>query len=97
MKFVLSGMLDNRWSGHLRVKSVIRVRLLGDIKFWQPRVGAQEMTVNMVKFGDILISRPAGREAFLAAKAYLFTENAGLDSIILDFKGVKVLAPSWGG
>ncbi|MEI6873635.1 MAG: DUF4325 domain-containing protein [Spirochaetota bacterium] len=54
------------------------------------------MTVNMVEFGDILISRPAGREALLAAKAYLFTENAGLDSIILDFKGVKVLAPSWG-
>ena len=54
------------------------------------------MTVDMVKFGDILISRPAGREAFLAAKAYLFTENAGSDSIILDFKGVKVLAPSWG-
>ncbi|MEI6386653.1 MAG: hypothetical protein WCQ50_08465 [Spirochaetota bacterium] len=54
------------------------------------------MTVNMVKFGDILISRPAGREAFLAAKAYLFTENAGFDSIILDFKGVKVLAPRGG-
>jgi len=54
------------------------------------------MIVEMIKFGDILISRPAGREAFLAAKAYLFTENAGLGPIILDFKGVKVLAPSWG-
>jgi len=54
------------------------------------------MTVSMVKFGDILISRPAGREAFLAAKAYLFTATTGLDTIILDFKGVKVLAPSWG-
>lgn len=54
------------------------------------------MTVHMIKFGDILISRPAGRDAFLAARAYVFTDSIGPDSIILDFKGVKVLAPSWG-
>jgi hypothetical protein len=50
----------------------------------------------MIKFGDILISRPAGREAFLAARSYLFKDTPAGDSIILDFKDVKVLAPSWG-
>ena len=48
----------------------------------------------MKKFGTILISRPAGREAFLAAKAYLLSP-APSDLIELDFEGVKVLAPSW--
>lgn len=50
----------------------------------------------MIKFGDILISRPAGRESFLAAKSYLFTQTSGDEHIVLDFKDVKVLAPSWG-
>ncbi|MDP2791549.1 MAG: DUF4325 domain-containing protein [Rectinemataceae bacterium] len=54
------------------------------------------MTVSMIKFGDILISRPAGREAFLAGASYVFKDAPENDEIILDFKGVKVLAPSWG-
>ena len=54
------------------------------------------MIVPMAKFGDILISRPAGRESFLAAKSYLFTKTSENETIILDFKDVKVLAPSWG-
>ena len=53
------------------------------------------MLVNMNNFGDILMSRPAGREAFLLAKAYVFTELKENDDIILDFNGIKVLAPSW--
>ncbi|MFH1559335.1 MAG: STAS-like domain-containing protein [Patescibacteria group bacterium] len=53
------------------------------------------MKIELKKFGDILTSRPAGREAYLAMTAYL---TKGLDEnekIIIDFNGVKVLTPSW--
>ena len=53
------------------------------------------MVVPINNFGDILMSRPAGREAFLMAKAYVFRELIKDDDIILDFNGIKVLAPSW--
>jgi len=53
------------------------------------------MLVKIINFGDILMSRPAGREAFLMAKAYVFKELSKSDDIILDFDEVKVLAPSW--
>ena len=52
------------------------------------------MVVKISNFGDVLMSRPAGREAFLMAKAYVFKEINN-DEIILDFNDVKVLAPSW--
>jgi len=52
------------------------------------------MVVCISNFGDILMSRPAGREAFLMAKAYIFKE-IDKDEIVLDFNNVKVLAPSW--
>jgi len=52
------------------------------------------MTVKVSNFGDILMSRPAGREAFMMAKAYIFREIKN-DDIVLDFDNVKVLAPSW--
>jgi hypothetical protein len=32
------------------------------------------MLVKVSNFGDILMSHPAGREAFLMAKAYVFNE-----------------------
>ncbi|MFH1662059.1 MAG: DUF4325 domain-containing protein [Candidatus Falkowbacteria bacterium] len=54
------------------------------------------MQIKLVKFGEILISRPAGREAFLAMSAYLTKDIKKDEKIIIDFKGVKVLAPSWG-
>ncbi|MCK4539712.1 STAS-like domain-containing protein [Candidatus Parcubacteria bacterium] len=53
------------------------------------------MRIEIKKFGEVLISRPAGREAFLAMSAYLLK---GLDKdevIEIDFEGVKVLTPSW--
>ena len=53
------------------------------------------MKIELKKFGEILISRPAGREAFLAMSAYL---TKGLDkneTIEIDFSGVEVLTPSW--
>ena len=53
------------------------------------------MVIAINNFGDILMSRPAGREAFLMAKAYVFKEIKKDDEIILDFDGIKVLAPSW--
>ena len=53
------------------------------------------MEIKASYFGDILMSRPAGREAFLMAKAYIFKELKRGETIILDFDGIKVLAPSW--
>jgi len=53
------------------------------------------MVVKISNFGDILMSRPAGREDFLKARAYLFKDVRANDEIILDFGEVKVLAPSW--
>jgi len=53
------------------------------------------MMVKICNFGDVLMSRPAGREAFMMAKAYIFKETKKSDEIILDFDEVKVLAPSW--
>ena len=53
------------------------------------------MRIELKKFGEMLISRPAGREAYLAMSAYL---TKGIDKnelIEIDFSGVKVLTPSW--
>jgi hypothetical protein len=56
---------------------------------------AFNMNVKMSNFGDILLSRPAGREAFLMARAYVFKGIQPVEDIILDFSDIKVLAPSW--
>ena len=53
------------------------------------------MIIPVVNFGDVLMSRPAGKEAFLMAKAYVFKGIGNNDTIILDFDGIKVLGPSW--
>ncbi len=43
----------------------------------------------------MLVSRPAGREAFLALSAYI-TKDVNEDELIeIDCGGVKVLTPSW--
>lgn len=52
------------------------------------------MKITLVKFGELLIARPAGREAALAARAYLQPTDAK-EPIELDFTGVKVMTPSW--
>jgi len=53
------------------------------------------MKIELRKFGEVLISRPAGREAYLAMTAYL-TKGLGSDEKIeIDFAGVKVITPSW--
>jgi len=51
------------------------------------------MIIPVRKFGEILISRPAGREAALIMKSSFEPDEA--ESIELDFDGVKVVAPSW--
>ncbi len=53
------------------------------------------MRIELKKFGEILTSRPAGKEAFLAMSAYLTKDLCKDDVIEIDFSGVKVLTPSW--
>lgn len=53
------------------------------------------MKIDVSKFGDILVSHPAGKEAFLMAKAYIFNTLNPSDILQLDFENVKVLTPSW--
>ena len=53
------------------------------------------MVIKIGNFGDMLMSRPAGREAFMMGKAYIFKKIKDGEEIILDFDEVKVLAPSW--
>lgn len=52
------------------------------------------MLIELKKFGDILTSREAGREAL---SAFLPTLNSlhENEEIIIDFQGVSVLTPSW--
>ena len=52
------------------------------------------MKIYLKKFGSILISRPAGKEALLAFQPSLkeLTTNEKLE---IDFEGVAVLTPSW--
>ncbi|MDR0822450.1 MAG: STAS-like domain-containing protein [Endomicrobium sp.] len=51
------------------------------------------MRIQISKFGNVLLSRPNGKEAFLAAKAHTFNPNE--KEFLLDFVGVDVLTPSW--
>ena len=53
------------------------------------------MRIEIKKFGEILVSRPAGKEAYLAMQAYLTKDVKSDELIEIDFLGVKVLTPSW--
>ncbi len=53
------------------------------------------MLIELKKFGEVLTSRPAGREAYLAMQAYTLKGLNKNELIEIDFSGVKVLAPSW--
>ncbi|MBQ6211900.1 MAG: STAS-like domain-containing protein [Ruminococcus sp.] len=53
------------------------------------------MIVDVHNFGDVLVSRPAGKEVFAMAKAYIIKLMNENETISLDFKNVKVLAPAW--
>ncbi len=52
------------------------------------------MKIELKKFGNILISRQSGREAYNAFKPTM--QNIGeSEEVVLDFVGVDVLSPSW--
>jgi hypothetical protein len=53
------------------------------------------MRIELKKFGEILVSRPAGKEAYLAMSAYLTKGLSKDEAIEIDFLGIKVLTPSW--
>ncbi|MEK7543270.1 MAG: DUF4325 domain-containing protein [Patescibacteria group bacterium] len=52
------------------------------------------MTIQIKKFGSTLVSRPAGKEAWLAYQPSLHAVSND-EEIIVDFDGVFVLTPSW--
>lgn len=52
------------------------------------------MTIQLKKFGEILVSRPVGKEAWLAYQPVL-RQASSEEKIIVDFDGVIVLTPSW--
>ncbi|MBU1167452.1 STAS-like domain-containing protein [Patescibacteria group bacterium] len=52
------------------------------------------MIIKIEKFGTNLISRPSGKEAFLAFKFEL-DQIAKNEEVLIDFEGVTVLTPSW--
>lgn len=53
------------------------------------------MKIELKKFGTMLISRPAGREAFLILQSSLLKDARKNEKIEIDFSGVDVLTPSW--
>ncbi len=53
------------------------------------------MKIEIKKYGDKLVSRPSGREAFLAMESYILKDLPKNESIEIDFSGVKALTPSW--
>ena len=52
------------------------------------------MIIKINKFGTTLVSRPSGKEAWLAFQPTL-NEIPENEKIIVDFEGVIVLTPSW--
>lgn len=52
------------------------------------------MQIILKKFGTTLVSRPDGREAFLAFRPTLSDLKDG-EVVEIDFDGVNVLSPSW--
>lgn len=52
------------------------------------------MRIYLKKFGNVLTSRPAGKEAYLAYQPSL-SQLADKEIIEIDFEGVSVLTPSW--
>jgi hypothetical protein len=51
------------------------------------------MRIEIKRYGNVLSSRPAGREAALAMKAYQRPKPG--EKIELDFSGVLSVGPSW--
>ena len=52
------------------------------------------MIIELKKFGTTLVSRPSGKEAWLAFQP-TFEDIAENEEVVVDFDGVVVLTPSW--
>lgn len=52
------------------------------------------MIIQLNKFGITLVSRPSGKEAWLAFQPTINTISES-EEVIVDFEGVVVLTPSW--
>ena len=52
------------------------------------------MIIEVKKFGTTLVSRPSGKEAWLAFQPTLLPVSEH-EEIVVDFVGVFVLTPSW--
>lgn len=52
------------------------------------------MILEMKKFGNVLNSRPAGREAVLRAKQ-IINGSSNPEGVAMDFSGVEILTPSF--
>lgn len=52
------------------------------------------MRIQLSKFGNILISRQAGREAFAALQSQINTIQNN-ENLEVDFEGVITFSPSW--
>ena len=50
------------------------------------------MKIELKKFGDVLTSRPAGREAFAAIRPTL---DLNASEVEIDFSDIISLSPSW--
>lgn len=50
------------------------------------------MKIELAKFGEVLTSRPSGREAFAAIRPILDQKEKNIE---IDFTGVLSLSPSW--
>lgn len=50
------------------------------------------MRIELKKFGEVLTSRPAGKEAFAAIRPTLDVDAGEVE---IDFAGVLSLSPSW--
>lgn len=53
------------------------------------------MTIHIIKFGSVLTSRQAGKEAYAAFLPTLVSLN-DKEGILVDFDGVSAFSPSWG-
>lgn len=48
-------------------------------------------TIHLKKFGNVLVSRPVGQEAFNAIRPHLSADEL----VQIDFSGVLTITPSW--
>ena len=53
------------------------------------------MIIDIKKFGDILLSRPSGKEALLAISPN-FNNISEEEKIFINFDGLSTFCPSWG-